>query len=291
MVSSMTGYGTGQIHRENWQCITEIRSVNQRFLDIRLRLPNGFSPLESPLKDMIKKTCQRGKIDCTIRLEPESDSLEKMELNVDLVRNYIKVIRKFEEVANRSVHIDLKDLLSIKDLIAAPEIDPETPLFRGLVQDSLAQALEQLVQMKQHEGGALWNDIQQRLNKCSQILDAIENTAKELPAIYHKRLLDNISSLNPNIDIEENRILQEIALFADRSDVTEEVVRFRTHLQHMEEIFQGREIGKKAEFLLQEMNREINTIASKGSHTQIAQSVVQVKSELEKIREQIQNIE
>jgi len=160
-----------------------------------------------------------------------------------------------------------------------------------VIRDSLAKAIEGLQEMKLREGQAMHDDIKTRLVSCEQIVNKIEELSQEEPGLYRVRLQERLAQLQEGTKINPERLEQEIALLADRLDITEEVVRFRTHLEHMDDILAQREVGKKAEFLMQELNREVNTIASKSNHAEISQSSVEIKSELEKVREQLQNIE
>jgi uncharacterized protein (TIGR00255 family) len=160
-----------------------------------------------------------------------------------------------------------------------------------VIRESLAKALEGLREMKVREGQAMQNDIQERLSSCANILNTIETLSLDEPGRCRERLQDRLSQLNEGSKLNPERLEQEIALLADRLDISEEVVRFRTHLEHMNDILVQSEVGKKAEFLMQELNREVNTIASKSSHAGISQASVEIKSELEKVREQLQNIE
>ncbi len=291
MAVSMTGFGSGQVAREGWQCTAELRTVNHRFLDITLRLPQTFQHLQPSVKKTIQQTCHRGKVDCTINITTDDTSSESLSLNHSVAKVYGKVLQEFQEETHLSVTINFSDLLKIKDLIQVPQPNPESSFFATLVQDSVQIALDQLQAMRAQEGESLFVDIRERLNSCEGLINKIEELAQQLPALHYQRLKENLSNMDGNLEFNEERVYQEIALFADRSDVTEEITRFRTHLQHMESVFQERDIGRRADFLLQEFNREINTIASKASHAQIGQLVVEVKGQLEKIREQIQNIE
>ena len=290
MAVSMTGFGAGKVHREKWQCNTEIRTVNNRFLDVTIRLPTGFQQLAHPLKQVVQQTCHRGKIDCTIVLT-EVVGEPSLCLNSALAESYRKVLEDFQTATRFPVSVSLSDLLKIQDLIQIPQPDPESHFFATLIQESLEIALAQLNEMRIQEGAALIADVRERLVTSASLLNEIEQTAKDLPALYYQKLCDKITALDGDLEFDEERVHQELALFADRSDITEEITRFRTHLQHMESVLKEQEVGRRAEFLLQEFNREINTIASKSNNAPISQWVVEIKGQLEKMREQIQNIE
>jgi len=285
----MTGFGSADAQWESWSCQVEIRSVNQRFLDIRCRLPLGFQTLEADFKKQIKAACTRGKVDCSIRLE-KGEGDEKLKLNHERAKIFNELLGEFEELSGRKVNVEARDLSSTNIIEENKSGEPPEECEK-VIRDSLAKAIEGLQEMKLREGQAMHDDIKTRLVSCEQIVNKIEELSQEEPGLYRERLQERLAQLQEGTKINPERLEQEIALFADRLDITEEVVRFRTHLEHMDDILAQREVGKKAEFLMQELNLEVNTIASKSNHAEISQSSVEIKSELEKVREQLQNIE
>ena len=289
MAISMTGFGSADLQWESWSCQVEIRSVNQRFLDIRCRLPLGFQNLEQDFKKQIKEVCTRGKIDCSVRLEKVVGE-EKLKLNPERALLFNGLLGEFEELSGRKVNVEAKDLSRINIIEESKSGEPPEEC-QGVILESLALAIESLQQMKQREGQAMHDDIKDRLVSCDQILNTIEKLSLEEPGLYRERLQDRLAQFNDETILNPERLEQEIALLADRLDISEELLRFRTHLQHMDDILEQREIGKKAEFMMQELNREINTISSKSNQAEISKSSVEIKSQLEKIREQLQNIE
>ena len=289
MAISMTGFGAADAQWETWICQVEIRSVNQRFLDIRCRLPFGFQTMEPEIKKQIKAVSSRGKIDCSIKLE-KGASEEKLKLNLERAQHYNELLTEFEALSGRKVGVDARDLSSLNIIEENKSGEPPEKCEK-LVRECLSRALEGLQEMKEREGQAMQSDIQQRLSSCGNIVNSIEKLSQAEPERFRDRLQERFSQLTEGIEINPERLEQEIALLADRLDISEEVVRFRTHLEHMDEIMSQREVGKKAEFMMQELNREVNTMASKSNHAGISQSSVEIKSELEKVREQLQNIE
>ncbi len=289
MAISMTGFGSADAQWGSWSCQVEIRSVNQRFLDIRCRLPLGFQNLEQDFKKQIKEVCTRGKIDCSVRLEKVVGE-EKLKLNPERALLFNGLLGEFEELSGRKVNVEAKDLSRINIIEESKSGEPPEEC-QGVILESLALAIESLQQMKQREGQAMHDDINDRLVNCDQILNTIEKLSLEEPGLYRERLQDRLAQFNDETILNPERLEQEIALLADRLDISEELLRFRTHLQHMDDILEQREIGKKAEFMMQELNREINTISSKSNQAEISKSSVEIKSQLEKIREQLQNIE
>ena len=289
MAISMTGFGAADAQWETWICQVEIRSVNQRFLDIRCRLPFGFQTMEPEIKKQIKAVSSRGKIDCSIKLE-KGASEEKLKLNLERAQHYNELLTEFEALSGRKVGIDARDLSSLNIIEENKSGEPPEKCEK-VIRECLSRALEGLQEMKEREGQAMQSDIQQRLSSCGNIVNSIEKLSQAEPERFRDRLQERFSQLTEGVEINPERLEQEIALLADRLDISEEVVRFRTHLEHMDEILSQREVGKKAEFLMQELNREVNTMASKSNHAGISQSSVEIKSELEKVREQLQNIE
>jgi uncharacterized protein (TIGR00255 family) len=289
MAISMTGFGAADAQWETWICQVEIRSVNQRFLDIRCRLPFGFQTMEPEIKKQIKAVSSRGKIDCSIKLE-KGASEEKLKLNLERAQHYNELLTEFEALSGRKVGVDARDLSSLNIIEENKSGEPPEKCEK-VIRECLSRALEGLQEMKEREGQAMQSDIQQRLSSCGNIVNSIEKLSQAEPERFRDRLQERFSQLTEGVEINPERLEQEIALLADRLDISEEVVRFRTHLEHMDDIMSQREVGKKAEFLMQELNREVNTMASKSNHAGISQSSVEIKSELEKVREQLQNIE
>ena len=289
MAISMTGFGAADAQWETWICQVEIRSVNQRYLDIRCRLPVGLQTMEPEIKKQIKAVSSRGKIDCSIKLE-KGASEEKLKLNLERAQHYNELLTEFEDLSGRKVGVDARDLSSLNIIEENKSGEPPEKCEK-VIRECLSRALEGLQEMKEREGQAMQSDIQQRLSSCGNIVNSIEKLSQAEPERFRDRLQERFSQLTEGIEINPERLEQEIALLADRLDISEEVVRFRTHLEHMDDILSQHEVGKKAEFLMQELNREVNTMASKSNHAGISQSSVEIKSELEKVREQLQNIE
>ena len=289
MALSMTGFGTADLKWETWSCLTEIRSVNHRFLDINFRLPSSFQKLEQELKNQIKLICSRGKIDCTIRLEKEFGD-DDLRLNSEEAEKLLKLLREFEDLSGRNVSINLADLTGAK-IFAEQRSEKPPEECVDMIRECVSNALSDLRNMQEREGLAMLDDIKKRFSSCARILDTIENLSKDEPEQFKKRLEQRISRFNSGKELDHERLEQEVALVADRLDISEEIVRFKTHLKQMDKILSQIEFGKKAEFILQELNREVNTISSKSNQAGIRQASVEIKSELEKIREQLQNIQ
>ena len=289
MAFSMTGFGTAEIKWETWSCIAEIRSVNHRFLDINCRIPSSFKKQEQELKNQIKSICTRGKIDCTIRLEKDFAD-DEMHFNSKEAKKILKILSDFEDFSGRNVGINLADL-SVFKIFAEQRSESPPEEFIDMARKCLSNALIDLREMQDREGHAMLGNIKQRFCSCDRILDTIENLSRDEPEQFKVRLEQRIAMLNPGKKMDPERLEHEVALMADRLDISEEIIRFKTHLKEMYKILSQTEFGKKAEFLLQELNREINTISSKSNQAVISHASVEIKSELEKIREQLQNIQ
>ena len=289
MALSMTGFRTADVQWETWSCLAAIRSVNHRFLDINCRLPFSFQKLGQELKNQIKSSCSRGKIDCTIKLEKESGD-DDLCLNPEEAKKILKLLREFEDLSGRNVGINLADLSGAK-IFAEQRSEKPPEECVDMIRECLSNALTDLRNMQEREGRVMLDDIKQRFSSCARILDTIENLSKDEPEQFKKRLEQRIARLNSGKELDPERLEQEVALVADRLDISEEIIRFKTHLKQMDRILSQNELGKKAEFLLQELNREVNTISSKSNQAGISQASVEIKSELEKIREQLQNIQ
>jgi len=292
MIKSMTGYGRVEGLCDGRNVIVEAKSVNHRFLEIALRIPASLYPLEMEYKKKIAERFKRGRIDVSIRLEGEGSDASKVNLNMDIARGYFDVLNRLKTEFNIQEPINLKNLINFRDIFTPPA---ETQLDADLlnaVGKMLHEALTILVNMRQDEGIVLFSDMQMRLQAIGEIMGDIRLRAPQVVLEYQKRLSERINDLTAGLELDAVRLAQEVAIMADRCDITEEIVRMQSHIGQFEALLQSDEAeGRKIDFLLQEMNREINTIGSKGNDLEIARQVIEVKSELGKLREQAQNIE
>lgn len=292
MMHSMTGFGRASKSEEGWMCSVELRSVNGRYLESRIRLPSSLLAMEEGLKKQIQAKCERGKIECSISLVPVGEGQALISLNAPLLRGLEAMLAKVEHQLGRSLQIGMGDLLAVKDLVRFDTWEGLDESVGGLVTATLDEALVELVNMRKTEGQSLHEELETRGRTLGTLVEAVMPLAAEVPAQYGKKLRENLIRLNEGNSIPEERIIQETALFAERCDVTEELTRFKTHLEHLSQILsEGGAVGRKIEFLLQELNREANTLGVKCNDTRISEKVIEMKSELEKLREQIQNVE
>jgi uncharacterized protein (TIGR00255 family) len=292
MVSSMTGYGRAELVKENIKASVEISSVNNRFCEIQFRLPKFLSPLESKLKEMILSTTSRGKINYTLNWEESFPITSYVKLNQEAADVYHTIMTQLKEKYNLSGEIRVDHFLNLPDLIKVEKEEYDIDKAWEVMYEVTLKALEEFNSMRRSEGGRLASDLKQRVNYLEDAISEIERLAPVNVSNYRKKLKSKVSELLDNLVVDEQRIELEVALMAEKCDVTEECVRFKSHNQQfLSALEEGGPVGKRLTFLLQEMNREANTIGSKASDAQISQKVIFLKEEIEKLREQVQNIE
>lgn len=294
MIKSMTGFGRGEAVSAGKRLQVEMKSLNHRYLEIFLRMPATLFPLESEIKKKIGERFSRGKIEVSIRMDNEAnqDGTQALMLNLPLVRQYYSLLSQIKEELHLPDEVTLNMMSGFRDLYVPKEAEEDPVcLWKGL-EGGLAEAMDKLTDMRITEGEALGRDLASRMNKIQQLLQIIARRAPEVVVEYRQRLSDRVRELTQGMIIDEARIHQEVAILAEKSDITEEVVRLESHIGQFMELLAGEEaIGRKVDFLIQEMNREINTIGSKSSDSETARQVIEIKSELAKVREQIQNVE
>jgi len=288
----MTGYGRVVALLDGRNIAVEAKSVNHRFLEISLRTPSALFPLEMEYKKKIGERFKRGRIDVSIRLEGEGADTSKVNLNLEIAHNYFDVLNRLKDEFHFQEPITLKSLTGFRDIFSPPSETELSPDFLSQVEKNLQEALSMLANMRQDEGMALYSDMQMRLKVITEIMETIRLRAPQVVLEYQKRLADRIKELTAGLALDDARLAQEVAIMADRCDITEELVRMQSHISQFETLLQSEDAeGKKIDFLLQEMNREINTIGSKSNDAEITRQVIEAKSELGKVREQAQNIE
>ncbi len=295
MIRSMTGYGRAEAVLGGRKYVVEIKSLNHRYLELSLRIPANLLPLEMEIKKKINEQLIRGKIDITIRRETYSgiEGSRLLEVNLPLVKNYYDLLIQLKDLFNLKEDITLDMMAGLKDVFIPLETleDEITVLWEGLA-GVLSNAIAALIDMRQKEGEVLGQDLKARLYLINEHLDEIDARAPQIVLEYQKRLVARIRELMDGMVIDESRLSQEVAIMAEKSDITEEIVRFRSHIKQFFEMLKSPEaMGRKVDFLIQEMNREVNTIGSKSSDVEVSCHVIEIKSELAKLREQVQNLE
>jgi len=292
MLKSMTGFGRSEGNTALGKVFVETRSVNHRFCDISLKLPKRLGPFEMRIKEMIKSEASRGRIDVFLKLDTTGEGKVQFDVDLSLAEQYYRALQTLKERFNLPGEITLDFLAGAKDLITAKEeVDDVEPYWQEIA-PIVRQSLKSMDGMKRSEGGVLAKDIQSRLEHIRRELGAIKERFPASLEAYRGRLHDKLQSLLGGLEVDPVRFQQEIAFLAERTDITEETVRAESHFVQFMAVLQGEDpVGRKLDFLLQEIYREVNTISSKANDAEISQRVVEMKSELEKIREQVQNIE
>lgn len=289
----MTGFGRAVLEDEQYSITTEIRSVNHRFSEIQVRLPRQLSIIEDKIKRCINEYINRGKVDVWISIDGKRGIERELQVDWSLMDQYVSAQQELNERYKIEETIRYSQLLTMPDIVSIKEKDRVSDRFAKQVIDSVENASIQLSKMREEEGKHLNQDLSDRLDNMEGILKEVEKFAPEVQEIYRDRLYKRIKDLTDNhVEVDDTRILTEVALFADKSNIDEELIRLKSHVHQFRDILkESGAIGRKLDFLVQEMNRESNTIGSKANDYSISRNVVQLKSEIEKIKEQVQNIE
>ncbi len=292
MILSMTGYGKAEAIGPEFKVMVEISSVNNRFCEIQFRLPKFLSSLESKLKEKILGKITRGKITYSLTWEENLPLSSYVKLNEEAAEVYYIIFKQLKEKYNLSGELKVEDFVNLPDLIKMEKEEYDLEKAWGVIAEVTEKALSELNSMRSAEGLNLSTDLRNRVESLDKALKKIEKLASQNVESYRMRLQSRISELIGEMNLDEQRLAQEVALLAERSDVTEECIRFKSHNQQFRSALEEEApVGKRLTFLLQEMNREANTIGSKALSAPISQLVIFLKEEIEKIREQVQNIE
>ena len=289
----MTGFGSGRAKLEGREISIEIKTLNHRYLDLNIRLPRDIAFIEEDVRKIIQEQLSRGRVDVYVDYVNAGESLYEIEPNRPLLSLYMEVFNRLEQEMNIENDITMNSLLNIPDMFLLHQDLEDEELIASLVSDAMNEAISSLKHMRSIEGEKLKKDILERAHYMRDMVRQIEVQAPSVVEEYRQKLEARLEEiLPPESDFDQNRFSTEVAYFAERSNITEEIIRLYSHIDQLEEILNiGGCIGRKLDFLIQEMNREVNTIGSKSSDIQITNLVVDLKSEIEKIREQIQNIE
>lgn len=293
MIKSMTGFGSSQVVSDLGYLVNcEVRGVNHRYFDINIRTSRRYSILEDRLKEEVKKYVSRGRIEITINIEKTGDIERTIKVDKGLLMAYHNSLKDLAEKLNISPNIKAIDLFKLPEAFSLEDVKEDMDALWGIVQKAVRGAMDGFTEMRAREGANLAKDIIQRCKLVLSMVDRLEQRSPVVSLEYKEKLRNRLSEYIPGEIIDEQRIIQEVAIFTDKASVTEELVRLRSHLKQLDYLLQADEaVGRKCDFLVQEMFREINTVASKANDLEMSHTVVEVKSELEKIREQLQNIE
>ncbi len=291
MIRSMTGFGAGHAAHGGEEVDVEVRSVNHKFCEVKVRLPRELAPLEIEIARQVKERLARGGVDVAVRRSGSRASLSPR-VDVALAAEYARAFAEIKDRLGLPGAVGLADVLAAEGVVTLEERAVEAAAARASVSGAAGQALGELVAMRAREGEALSRDIEGRLTQVAALVDRAEGLAPLAIEHYRARLHDRVHDLARGFSVDPARLAQEVALFADRMDVAEEITRLRSHVEQMRALIRSDEpAGRKMEFLVQEMHREANTIGSKSQSADISTVVVALKAEIERMREQVQNIE
>ena len=291
MIKSMTGYGKANLSKEQREYQIEIKSVNHRYLDISVKMPRQLSYLEETIKKEIMSKVKRGKIDVFVTFENNSLEGKEIKINEELAKAYVKELKKLAEEENLLADIQVNDIAKYPDVLKIQN-NQEDEKIELEVLEVVGKATENLVQMRKTEGSKLAEDLNQRLDNLKVKIEDISKLSTGLIEEYVVKLEERIKEILKNQEIDQTRLAQEVVIYADKCSIEEEVTRLRSHIAQFKTFLDSDEaIGKKLDFIIQEMNRETNTIGSKANNLNITNNVIDMKTEIENIREQVQNIE
>jgi uncharacterized protein (TIGR00255 family) len=294
MIKSMTGYGVAEQDLPLGKVAVEVRSLNHKYLDISLRLPRGFFSLEPKVRDIVKKGVSRGRVDLTMRIDPSASTVPRYRLEADtrLAEEYIHLLDSIKEKFALKGEVTLDHIAAVREIVPFLEVKEDTELYWQEIASVTEQALKALDDSRRKEGEALEADLLARLGEARRLMEEIKVKAPVVVDAYRERLRERVRALLEGSDFDDRRFHQEVAYFAERSDVSEEVIRIESHLHQFEsKLTEAGPAGRGLDFILQEMNREVNTIGAKATDVDIAHRVIELKGELERMREQVQNIE
>jgi uncharacterized protein (TIGR00255 family) len=293
LLKSMTGFGRGEAVLNGRRFIAEIKTVNNRHRDLFVRLPRTLQAIEDEVRSQVSAVINRGRVEVTLQMEKEGVELEyDLQLNVPLVRSYLRIFNQLNEEFGLEGKVRAEDLCQMKDVLLVKPEELDLAAARDAFREAVRLALEACDSMRVQEGKALKEDFLKRLALIEGHLNEVQNRAGLVVEDYKRRLRQRVEHVAQGMPIDENRLMQEIAIFADRCDITEELVRARSHLEQFSSYLSSEDsVGRRLDFLLQEINREITTMSSKASDSGISARGVEIKAELEKVREQVQNVE
>ena len=292
MLKSMTGYGRVKVENDFREITVELRSVNHRYLDLNIKVPRIYGYLEDLVSKQAQAAIARGKVDIFVSVRAKEGADIKVSPNMAVIQGYVDALKKVSETYGISDEVSALALLRLPDAMEQNKEEADADQLKNEVSAVLAQALAEYNAMREKEGGRLVEDVVYRAGLIAKSVDFVEQRSPNCVEEYRTRIAARMTEILDGSELAQQRILQEAALYADKVNVTEEIVRLRSHLSQLDTMLKSPvAIGRKLDFLVQEMNRETNTIGSKANDFQIAKTVVDMKAEIEKIREQIQNLE
>lgn len=292
MIKSMTGFGRSTYENDGREYIVEIKSVNNRFNDINIKMPRNLNYLEEKIRKQILNNISRGKVEVSIQLNNNSDLGKKINLNTDIANRYIEELKKLTEETNIIDNINIMDIAKFPDVLNIKIDEEAEEIIEKELFIALDSAINSFLDMRQKEGSKIKVDLEKRIEVIKQKIEQVSSISTGLVDEYIVKLEARIKELLKTDVVDESRLAQEVVIYSDKCSVEEEITRLKSHIsQFLNLLNENIAIGKKLDFLIQEMNRETNTIGSKANNLEITNFVVDIKTELENVREQIQNIE
>lgn len=292
-MKSMTGYGKSIVSRDNKELTVELKSVNHRFLDISTKIPRMFIPLENVVRNGLSKGLSRGHIDVYINYSQSGDSDKTVKVDMSLATGYVNAAKQLAEVFP-SLHYDfnINALMRSSDVLTLEQVDNDEDTLREMLEQAVSQAVDNLNAMREIEGNALKADLLKKIDNVERLLSTVKQYAPGVAEQYREKLKDRVTEALQGVDLDENKLINEVCFFTDKSCIDEEITRLQSHIARARELLALDEpVGRKLDFLVQEFNRETNTICSKSSYLELTNTALEMKNEIEKIREQIQNLE
>lgn len=292
MIRSMTGFGRCERITEQYKISVEMKAVNHRYLDLSIKMPKRFNYFEAAIRTMLKSRIQRGKVDIFINYEDYTEEKLCLKYNGALAAEYVRYFGKMSDQFGIENDLTASVLARMPEVLTMEQEAEDEDAMWKLLSEAIGEAADRFVDSRAKEGESLREDLQRKLDRIEELVGYVEQRSPAIVAEYHARLEEKVKELLAGSTIDESRIATEVTIFADKICVDEETVRLRSHIDHTrKELTEGGSVGRKLDFIAQEMNREANTILSKANDLEISQRAIALKTEIEKVREQIQNIE
>lgn len=294
MIKSMTGFGRGEAAGPNYKVTVEMKSVNHRYLDLSIKLPKKLNAYEANLKNIVKKYLVRGKVDVYVTFENISEANVDIQYNSAVAARYLEIFKEMAEEFHIENDVRVSALSRYPEVLVTDNKEPEEDELFQITEEAFVKACEQIYAAREAEGANLRDDLVAKLDGMVEVIDYINSHSEGILMDYRTKLLERVQEVLGDVNVDEARIATEVVIYADKICVDEEMVRLRSHINSMKEaLISGKEegIGRKLDFIAQEMNREANTTLSKANNLDISQKAIDLKTEIEKVREQIQNIE
>ena len=293
MIRSMTSFGRSSSEEGKKRFFTvEMKSVNSRYLDANIRMPKSLISLEEEIRKMINNSLSRGKVDVFVNLKTYNEGNGVPKVDINLAQGYLQCLKEIEEKLGVKNDISVMQIARLPEVITVVEEEDKTEEIWQEIRPLIEESLNMMISMREAEGNKLKEDILSKITTVEELVSKVEEFADDIPKVFKVKLEERLKELLGNVDIDENRVAMEVCMFADKSTVDEEIIRLRSHINQVRETLKLNEpVGRKLDFIVQEMNRETNTIGSKSSDIKKTNIVIDIKNILEKIREQVQNIE